>query len=362
MIRILHIVTSLSASGVPSVIYNFYSHMDRSLVHFDFVAIPSNVEHPYRAKFEQLGSKVFYMPKKYSGRPMFLYRLMKKGKYDIVHSHIELASGIYLSIAKAAGVKVRIAHAHMAFLPYTKFSHKCLRYILNHVATLKMGCSKDAIRGLFGNENGVVLHNAIDTSKFKYNPLVREKCRKELGINQKTVIGFVGRLTYQKNIFYLLDIFNEYLKYNANSVLLLIGDGEEKERFFAQVKEKNISDKVLFLGARNDVPSLMMAMDCLLLPSRWEGLGMVLVEAQATGLKCYTSLNTVPYEDTKITSCIRYLDINEAPCKWAEEMNKDSLGFDERKDMKELLVLHHYDIDQEANCLYEIYKKLYYEK
>lgn len=355
MIRILHIVTSLSASGVPSVIYNFYSHMDRSLVHFDFVAIPSDVEHTYKAKFEQLGSKVFYMPKKYSGRPLFLYHLMKEGKYDIVHSHIELASAIYLSIAKAAGVKVRIAHAHMAFLPYTKFNHKCLRYILNHVATLKMGCSKDAIKGLFGIESGIVLHNAIDTSKFKYDPLMREKYRKEFGIAQKTVIGFVGRLTFQKNIFYLLDVFNAYQKSNENSVLLIVGDGEEKGNFLEKVKELHLVDKVMFLGSRNDVPSLMMAMDCLLLPSRWEGLGMVLVEAQATGLKCYTSMNTVPYEDTKVTPYISYLDINVPSEKWAEKMSQDHLASYERKDMGEQLALHHYDIKIEAKSLCEIY-------
>lgn len=355
MIKVLHIVTSLSASGVPSVIYNFYSHMDRNLVHFDFVAIPSNVGHTYKAKFEQLGSKVYYMPKKYVGRPKFLYHLMKEGGYDVVHSHIELASAIYLSIAKAAGISVRIAHAHMAFLPYTKITHHCLRFLLNYISTLRVGCSKDAIMGLFGKDDGFVLHNAIDVGKFKFSDKIRTEYRKELGVTQKVVVGFVGRLTFQKNIFYLLDIFNEYLKNNDNSVLLIVGDGEEKDKFLEKVKELHLTDKVMCLGARNDVPSLMMAMDCLLLPSRWEGLGMVLVEAQATGLKCYTSLNTVPYEDTKVTPYIKYLDINESSEKWAEMMSQDHLASYERKDMGEQLALHHYDIKEEAKSLCKIY-------
>lgn len=355
MIRVLHIVTSLSASGVPSVLYSFYSHMDRSKVKFDFVAIPSEVEQTYKAKFEALGSMVYYMPKAYSKRVQYLYHLIKKGNYDVVHSHIELASAIYLSIAKIAGVNVRIAHAHMAFLSYKKIHQRCLRFLLNRVSTIKMGCSIDALKGLFGTMNGIVLHNAIDTEKFTFKDIVRNQYRKKLEVDGNAVIGFVGRLTYQKNIFYLLDIFYEYLKINSNAVLLIAGDGEDREKIIEKAKRMGIFEKIKFLGPRNDINALMMAMDCLLLPSRWEGLGIVLVEAQAAALKCYTSLNTVPYEDTNISEYINYIDINSSPIKWAKCLSQNNITEYKRKSIKEQLAKHHYDIVEEANNLFEIY-------
>lgn len=361
MIRVLHIVTSLAATGVPTLLYSYYSRMDREKIQFDFVAIPGKVEHTYKQKFEELGCQVFYMPKKYAGRIPFLYKLMKNGHYDVVHSHIELASAVYLTIAMAVGIKVRIAHAHMAFLPYPKIRHKCLRYLLNNVATLRLGCSKDALKGLFGNKYGIVLHNAIDIDKFSFNPAIRKRYRDQLNIEHKTVLGFVGRFTRQKNVFYILDIFKNFLDLNRNGLLLIAGDGEQKNEFFIKSEELGIRDRILYLGPRNDVPSLMMAMDAMLLPSLWEGLGIVLIEAQAAALMTFTSRYTVPYEDTNISHYIHYLDINEKPMVWAKAINEYIQGY-EKASIKDILKAHHYDINIEKNNLYTIYKNAVYGK
>lgn len=356
-IKILHIVTSLAATGVPTLLYSYYKQMDRKHIRFDFVAIPSGVEHTYKSKFEELGSNVFYMPKAYRGRFSFLYNLMKRNQYDVVHAHIELASAVYLTIAKMAGVKMRIAHAHQAFLPYTKVFHKLLRLQLNRIATHKMGCSKDALKGLYGikgGKNAIVLHNAIDIEKFSFNEKVRNTYRKELGVENFTVVGFVGRLTPPKNIFYILDIFAEYLKLNSKSVLLVAGDGELREQFFQSVKEKQLESNIKYLGPRDDIPALMMAMDFMLLPSLWEGLGIVLIESQAAALMTFTSKYTVPVEDTNVSEYIRYLDINEAPSVWAKSMNEIPLTYD-KHDIKNELTEHHYNIEKESRWLYEYY-------
>ena len=356
-IKVLHIVTSLAATGVPTLLHSYYKQMDRTKIQFDFVAIPSKVEHTYKEKFEELGSKVFYMPKAYKGRIPYLYKLIKQENYDIVHSHIELASAVYLTIAKFAGVKIRIAHAHMAFLPYTKWVHKLLRFQLNAISTHKLGCSKKALEGLYGmkeSKKGIVLHNAIDIDRFSYDEETRKTYRKNLGVEDKVVVGFVGRFTKQKNVFYLLDIFHEYVTLNSESVLMIAGDGELKEEFFQKAQEKNIAHKILYLGMRDDIPALMMAMDYMLFPSLWEGLGIVLIESQAAGLMTFTSKYTVPVEDTNVSEYIKYLDINESPQFWAKQMMETSYPYIKHS-VKQDLVNHHYDIKKESNRLYEYY-------
>lgn len=359
-IKILHIVTSLAATGVPTLLYSYYKQMDRTKIQFDFVAIPSNVEHTYKGKFEKLGSKVFYMPKAYKGRIPFLYKLIKQENYDIVHSHVELASAVYLTIAKIAGVKMRIAHAHMAFLPYTKWFHKLLRFQLNLISTHKLGCSKKALEGLYGikeSKKGIVLHNAIDIERFSYDEDIRKSYRKNLGVEDKVVVGFVGRFTMQKNVFYLLDIFNEYAILNPESVMVIAGDGELKDEFFLKAQEKNIMHKIIYLGTRDDIPALMMAMDYMLLPSLWEGLGIVLIESQAAALMTFTSKYTVPVEDTNVSEYIHYLDINESPKVWAESIHDIPKEY-KKYEIKKDLIKHHYSIEQESNWLYEYYLQI----
>lgn len=360
MIKVLHIMPSYGGSGVSNLLYNYYSNFSESgNVHFDFCAIDMPIGQPFEKKFQLLGATTLYMPKAYWRRIPYLYRLFKQGNYDVVHSHIELANAVYLFIALLAGVKVRIAHAHMAFCAYSGIFNKILRIILNMVSSVKLGCSQDAIANLFGEKeikNGIVLHNAIDIKKFSFSEDIRNRYRADYGLSKKCVIGFAGRFTYQKNVFFLLDIFESYHKRNPDSVFLMLGSGELETAFFESVEERGLSDYIIHLGNRNDVNCFMQAMDCLLLPSRWEGLGIVLIESQTASLPTVTCRETVPYIDTNITPYIKYCSFNDSSDKWCDAI--DEIVAKPRKKTDDLIRNACYDITVEASKMENLYLRL----
>lgn len=362
MIKILHLTTGLGGSGVSNLLYQYYKNFSNDKdIQFDFCSIESQSEQPFEEKFKSLGCHINYMPKKYWKRVPYLYRLMTKGNYDIVHSHIELASAVYLFIAYFVGIKVRIAHAHMAFCDYSHLHHIILRYILNKISNVKLGCSQDAIATLFGKHmesQTIVMRNAIDISQFCYSEIIRKKYREKFNLSDKCVIGFAGRFTYQKNIFFLLDIFETYHKRNKNSVLLMLGNGELEEEFFHVAKNKGMLDYILHLGNRSDVNCFMQAMDCLILPSRWEGLGIVLIESQAASLPTVTCKETVPYNDTNITPYIKYCSINDSTDKWCDTI--EELLLLSRCNSSDLIKKANYDITSESLKLELLYKRLCY--
>ena len=350
-------VTGIDVGGVSTLLLGYYGRMDRTRVKFDIVAIDIGREQFFAPAFRELGVNVYYMPKPYPARLLYLWKLMGRGHYDVVHSHIELPSAVYLSLAMMRGVRHRVAHAHMAFHRYAGLHHKLLRWLLVAVSTVKMGCSRDALCWLFGKQaaaGGLVLHNAIDIARFSYRVDVREACRKELGLKGKYVVGFVGRFTEQKNVFFMQEIFRAFRARHPEAVLLTVGDGELKEEFFSKAAAAGLGGSIVNLGPRRDVPSLMMAMDVLLLPSRWEGLGIVLIEAQAACLKCLAPRETVPYGDTNITPYIHYCSIGDPVGAWAAVMERECMGYG-RTNTDELLRSHHYDIDREAAQLTEFY-------
>lgn len=353
--RILHIVTSIDTGGVSTMLFNYYKYMDRETFHFDIVAIERKHIHKFHELFEELGAQVHYMPKNYIKRLMYVCNLIRNGNYDVIHSHIELPSAVYLSIAKIFGIRIRIAHAHMAFLSYKSLNSQIMRYILNKVATHRWGCSHDALIGLFGykyGEKSTVIYNAIDIKKYSFDKKKRKLLRKDLLIEDKYVVGFIGRLTYPKNIFYLLDIFYELQRINKDAVLLVAGTGELEKDFLSKIKELDIVDKVIILGVRDDVNNLMMAMDILLLPSRWEGLGIVLIEAQAAALKCFASTK-VP-QATNLSDYITYMSINLSAKEWADAINRENIEY-YRSDMSNVIANKRYDISKEAMFLSNMY-------
>lgn len=356
MKSILHIVTGIDVGGVSTLLLNYYTHMDRTRVHFDIVAIDIGREQLFESSFKNLGVNIYYMPKNYGKRFLYLFRLLRRKRYDIVHSHIELPSAIYLLIAKLTGVKNRFAHAHMAFMDYHTLIQMLLRWVLNKVSTKRFGCSEDAIRGLFGSNciDGIILYNAINISCFSYKQEIREEYRKTLGVEDNYVMGFVGRFTKHKNIFFMLDIFCEFYKHHHDALLLIAGDGEEKKLFFDKVEQQRLSKNILYLKERKDVNNLMMAMDVLLLPSRSEGLGIVLIEAQTAALKCITCKETVPYKETNISQYIHYCSISASPSKWAEEIEKNCMDY-KRMSIDNTIRSAHYDIRLEAEILTNIY-------
>ena len=318
-IRIAQIMGKWLGGGVEAVVMNYYRHIDRNKIQFDFICDEDSTNIPYE-EIEKLGGKVILIPpyQKVFKYHKELKRVLKEGKYKIVHSHINTLSVFSLFAAKCAGVPIRIAHSHSTTNKKEKKKNllkQILRPFSKLFATDYMCCSELSGRWLFGNKeydkgNVYLLNNAIDLEKFKFDENIRREKRKELKIDDKTlVIGHIGRFVEQKNHRFLIDIFNEVHKQNNNSLLLLAGQGPLMEEMKEKVKNLGLSDFVQFLGQRNDVAELYQAMDLFLFPSLYEGLGMVLIEAQINKLQCLVSDN-VP-KIVKISDGIEFISLNK---------------------------------------------------
>ena len=301
--------------GVESVIMNYYRHLDHSRVQFDFICDEDSTRIPYD-EIKKLGGRVFLVPK-YQNLPKYLKaleKLFKESQYCIVHSNLSTLSVFPLSVAKKVGVPIRIAHSHSTSNP-KEWKRNLIKNILRpfskRYATDYFACSEVAGRYLFGNkafDRGEVkiIHNAIDIDKFKFDEVARKKLRKEFGIKDSTiVIGHVGRFVQQKYHTFLVDVFKEYHKKNPDSKLLLVGSGPLEDKIKKKVEKLGLKDSVLFLGQRDDINKLYSAMDVFCLPSLYEGLPVVGVEAQAAGLPCVFSdkitNDTVITKDTTLS-------------------------------------------------------------
>lgn len=299
IIRVAHIIGKWIGGGVEAVVMNYYRNIDRKKIQFDFICDEDSTNIPYE-EIEKLGGKVILIP---PYQQLFRYnkeltRIFKENNYKIVHSHINTMSIFPLRAAKEAGVPIRIAHSHST-TNKKEWKKNMLKQVLRPFskvyATDYMCCSELAGRWLFGDkeyDKGYVylLNNAIDLDKFKYDEEIRERKRKELNITDDTlVIGHVGRFVEQKNHRFLIDIFNEVHKEKNNSLLLLAGQGPLMDEMKEKVKKLGLDENVKFLGQRNDIYELYQAFDVFLFPSLYEGLGMVLIEAQCSNLLCVAS-------------------------------------------------------------------------
>lgn len=361
-IRVAQIIGKWVGGGVEVVIMNYYRHIDRSKIQFDFICDSDSTNIPYE-EIKQLGGKVIIIPsyKKIFKYSKELIKILKENKYDIVHSNINTLSVFSLRCAKKAGVKVRIAHSHS-----TSNKKEWKRNIIKNIlrpfskvySTNYFSCSELAGRWLFGNktfDQGKVqiINNAIELDDFKFNEDIRNKIRKELNIDRDTiVIGHVGRFVEQKNHQFLVNVFKQYNEENPNSILLLVGQGPLESEVKNQVKQLNLLNKVIFLGQRNDVNELYQAMDLFILPSLYEGLGMVLVEAQVAGLPCIASTK-VPTE-VKLSDKFCFLNLNEGGIIWSTIM-ENLLNNVNRKNNISTMINEKYDISKESRKLEQFY-------
>ena len=361
-IRVAQIIGKWLGGGVESVVMNYYRHIDRTKIQFDFICDEDSTNIPYE-EIEKMGGKVILIPPyqkvfKYHKK---LKEVLKYGGYKIVHSHINTLSVFSLFAAKCAGVPVRIAHSHSTTNKKEKKKNllkQVLRPLSKVFATDYMCCSELAGRWLFGNkeyDNGNVylLNNAIDLDKFKYDEEKRKEKRKELNIEDSTlVIGHVGRFVEQKNHRFLIDIFNEVHKQKENSILLLVGQGPLMEEMKEKVKILGIEDSVKFLGQRNDINELYQAFDVFCLPSLYEGLPVVGVEAQATGLLCIFSDDMT--KETKVLDTTEFLSLNQSAEMWGKHILK-SFEVYTRKTNQTEIKNNGFDIRNEAKKLSDYY-------
>ena len=321
MIRVLQCVNFMHRAGLETMLMNYFRNMDRDQIMFDFLT-----HRPWEADYDDeiraLGGKVYYaprlVPQNYPAYFKYMERFFREHpEYRIVHSHIDAMSYLPLAAAKRAGVPVRIAHSHNTGIdPDYKYLLKMyFRYRLPRVATDYLACGTEAGEFLFRGKPFTVIPNAIDGSKFVFNREIREMVRSQLQICDKFVIGSVGRLTHQKNLPFLISVFNELLKLCPEAVLLIIGGGEEADALKKQAASLGISENVRFLGVRDDVEQLYQAMDIFVMPSHYEGLPVVGVEAQFAGLPCVFSANIT--SELKLSEHTYFMGLYRPPEEWA---------------------------------------------
>ena len=320
--------------GMEAYIMSLYRAADKSRIAFDFVTDFDRIA--YADEIEQGGSKVYFIPAK-SKNPFghlsaFKKLLREHPEYDVIYFNILNSGAAFtMSVAKKLGRKCYV-HSHASCADNARL-HKFFQKKLCKYADKRLACSDSAAVYMFGTtENCHIINNAIDISKFLYSETVRSKKREELSIDRGAFVVFhAGRLSYEKNPLFLIDIFCEVLKEQSNAVLVHAGTGIMADEVKAYAEEKGIADKVKFLGVRSDVNELYSAADVFVLPSLHEGLPMVLVEAQAASLPCISSTNAS--EASKITDLLTFLKLEEGSAVWAEEICKKA-GY-ARKDMLE---------------------------
>ena len=348
-IRIAQILNRMDSGGIEAVVMNYYRHMDRSQVQFDFY-LAEDSSFPQREELERLGAGIYLIPP-YSKPFAYhnaLYKAFKEKKYRIVHAHLSTMSVFPLCAAWRAGVPVRICHNHTT-AHWGEGMKTLLKYILrpfNKIfATDYFACGETAGRWMYGDRcfdagKVTVMPNAIDTDKFAYDPEARVRLREELGIPQDAfVVGHVGRFMYQKNHSFLIDIFAELLKDKPDARLLLIGEGELMGQIREKVRRLGIEGRAVFTGARKDVNKLYSVMDVFCLPSFYEGLGMVAWEAAANGVPIVLS-DKIP-EEANVDRKNMVLSLDENILIWVKELEKEKkrLGVDVPKIKNEAILL-----------------------
>ena len=345
--------------GMESCIMNYYRHVDKNKIHFDFLCNWESMVCEKEVKAN--GSKVYTIPQKSRNykaykRAMDTFFSEHADEYDVFwYNTCTLANIDYLIYAKRYGIKKRIIHAHNS-----GNETSMIRGILHYVNKIRLGryatdfwsCSMAAavyffIKKQIHSQKYRLINNAISTYNYKYDILIRNEVRKNLGLEDKYVIGHVGRFQYQKNHEFLIDIFEAYTRMNNNAHLLLVGQGENQENIQQKVKELGLWDRVTFTGARMDVNKLFQAMDIFVFPSRFEGLGMVLIEAQTSGLRCLTTKNKVPYE-VNVTGNVEFEDLKENSIEWAHHIEYMEKQPYDRKSCLDLITDAGYDILKEA--------------
>ena len=310
--------------GVESVVMNYYRHIDRQKVQFDFIVDSDSTLVP-RQEIESLGGRIFEIPP-YQHQISYqknLTKLFKKQKWKIIHSHINTLSVFPLYVAKKLNIPVRIAHCHSTSNK-KDIKRNLLKQILKNWAnvypTHKFACSKFAGEWMFGKDsNFEIIYNAIDLDKFKYNDEMRHDLREKLKIPKDYfVVGHVGRFEIQKNHKFIVKMFNELLTRRPKSCLLLVGNGEKIDKIKKMVNDYGIAKNVIIISQSNNMQKIYSAFDVFILPSLFEGLPLVGIEAQVSGLECLFS-NKITKE-VDVTNTSKFLSITDMT-NWVNTLN-----------------------------------------
>ena len=366
-VLVAQLMTEMILGGIESIVMNYYRGIDKNKFQFDFIA-PKGSTFPNKDEIEKLGGRIFVVPK-YSHPFAYIKavrKIFRENHYKIVHCHMNTMGIFAMYAAYKEHIPIRILHNHSMinhFFSRSEFKRNILKYVLRTFCKIYpshfCACSKAAGDWMYGkNFSYTIFNNGINVDKFKFNPEIRKSVRAELGLQDKLVVGHIGRFCPPKNHIFLVEIFNNLLSLHDNAVLLLIGEGELLDQVKLKAKQLNIEDKVIFLGKQNDTSKYYQAMDVFCLPSRYEGLPVVAVEAQCSGLPCLFS-NYVSKE-SKILDSTEFLSYDDTLDKWSKTLFE--LANKQRVDGAEQVRKCNFDMQEEAKKLELYYQKLLLDK
>lgn len=361
MIRILHYIGELQFGGSQAFVMELYRKLDKSRFQFDFVTFPNQGNTEYYREIIDYGGKVYECPQ-YNGKNHFKFVKWWKsffknhGEYKVLHGHVRSVASIYIPIAKSAGC-FTIAHSHSTSNGhgFSSLIKDLYQYPVRYQADYMMACSLDAGLWMFGkrvinSDRYKTFPNAIDARVFVYSSEERLRMRSQLGVSADTLlIGHVGRMTYPKNHSFLIQVFYDLQK-QCDAKLLLVGDGELRTEIEKQIFDYGIEDRCILVGSQRNVQDYYQAIDIFAFPSFWEGFGISVIEAQASGLPCVVS-NNVPRNVSVIPELVTFVDLNKQA--WVDYI-LDYKGV-ERINRHEDIIKAGFDITSNIKQIEELY-------
>ncbi len=362
--RVLHIINGMDRGGAETLIMNVYRGINREKIQFDFL-VTSQEECSFDKEILVLGGKIFRIPSRKDGlierRKAIEKFFLNNSNYDVIHHHLSSLTDISVGIiASKFNIKKIIAHSHNTKQGSRnriyKILHRLLHYInryrVNKYYTDFFACSQKAGEWCFRKQQYKIIKNGIWTDKFSYNKEMREKIRNEFHLQDKIVLGHIGRFQEQKNHKFIIDIFKEISKKNSNIVLMLVGDGALKNEIENKVKKLGLENSVIFTGVKENTNELLQSMDLFLFPSLYEGLPLTLIEAQASGLTCLVS--DVITRELQITNLISFFPLQSDNIKWSERV-LELLKTGNRENTEKNIINAGFDIERTLSILEEYY-------
>ena len=360
MFKVLVFGMTENPGGVESVILNYYRNIDRSKIQFDFLC-NSHEKVAFEDELVKMGGKCIHFParsKDYFGYKKELNRFFREHahEYGAIWVNVcSLANIDYLILAKKYGIRKRIIHSHNSQNMDSRLRgmlHKFNKRRIGKIATDFYSCSKEASDWFYTKDimpKVVLINNAISTERMRFDEEKRQKIRNEYGLSEDYVIGNVGRLHFQKNQTFMLDIFEKTVAANKNVKLVLIGQGEDEEMLKKKASELGISDKVIFAGVQYDIAGWLSAFDLFLFPSLFEGLSIAALEAQANGIPVLASDGVIPPE-VRMNDNFVFFSLDAGAGKWNEKLldMKENVGRVDFETVKKNFVKKGFDIENEA--------------
>ena len=359
MTKVLQVYPQMNNAGTEKVIMSFYENINKENIKMDFLI---NKSGELDNKIKSLGGnihKIEYTDKKQYYKK--LLELFNKNKYDVIHVHIHGKMNIVLKAAKQAKIKTRIAHSHISREGISRLLKvKKIFFILSILknANVFLACSKNAAKWLFSFKwkKAIILYNAINIEKFKFDEKIRKTKREQLNISNKNVIINVARLAKQKNYKKFIKIIRNLVREDKNIIALIVGEGPMKNKIKNWIEKYKIKDNVKLLGKRKDVNELLMASDLFLFPSLYEGLGISLIEAQCTGIKCVCS-DRIPEEANLNIGILNEIGIYKSSKSWKKEVSQELNESVNRQQKFKEIQKSNYNIKNEVLKLEKIYKE-----